>query len=92
MRIGVYDKHVVGGNSEDYNLLLPPRFVGKYKKLLARAGYKITRVIKNPFRGVAVDYTIRGHQVIMVKVADDEQYAELYLLLHRWEKMLENEN
>ena len=76
----------------EQGFLLPPRFVGKYKKLITRAGFKVARLIKNPFPGVALDYTVRGHQMIVVKTDDDDQWMEIFLLVKKWERMLENEN
>jgi len=92
MKLGIYNGDGVVGNRDNYGLLLPPRFISKYKKLITRAGFKVTKIVKNPFPGVAVPYTFRGHQMLMVKIDSHEQHVKLSLLAARWEKMLENEN
>ena len=79
-------------NQNEMNLLLPPRFIRKYRKLIARAGFKVLRVVKNPHPGVAVDYTIRGHQMIVIHTENIDEYVKLQMQLARWEKLLENEN
>ncbi len=79
-------------NQDEYNLLLPPRFIRKYKRLIVGAGFKVLRVVKNPHPGVTLDYTIRGHQMIVIHTDNIDHYVKLQMLLARWERMLKNEN
>ena len=81
-------------NEERNGLLIPRRFVRKYRRLIKRAGFQVAKVIADPFPGVkTVPYQIKGHQLLLIEgIENEDQHVRLILLLAKWERLLENEN